>query len=376
VVLNQSFYAPTRLIFEGDLLLNLETAIAGRRWSLVTSASWCEKNLPKNLAGHLGEPVNIVGDVPSNPTENYLANLAVHNIGDVVVAVGGGSVLDAAKAVAAMAALGDHKHLLFEHLRTGTPLSEDLDIAPLICVPTTSGTGSEVTRWATIWGDDKIKYSLIDPKLYPEFSILAPELCVSMPEHITLSSGLDAVSHAMEAIWNRNHTPLSDQIACQALTVLRKNLGQCLHHGNDLAARTKVQIAATMAGLAMSTTQTALCHSISYPFTALFGMPHGFACSFTLGAVSRFNLAEDADRLLPIAEGLSVEAISDLPGEIETWLNELKLGRFLKKYVNLHQLDQMDENLFTRARAKNNIRNVDGATAKEIAREGIQMSIT
>ena len=374
--MSRSYYSPTRLIFDGDLLMNLKMAIAGRRWSLVTSGNWCEKNLPDNLAHHLGEPVSIIGNVPSNPTENFLEGLPVSNIGDVVVAIGGGSVLDAAKALVAMAALGDRKQLMSEHLRTGSPLPEDLDIAPLICVPTTSGTGSEVTRWATIWGADKIKYSLVDPKLYPEIAILVPELCASMPEEITLSSGLDAVSHAMEAIWNRNNTPLSDQLASQALKVLRKYLGCCLKHGDDLEVRTKVQVAATLAGLAMSTTQTALCHSISYPFTALFGMPHGFACSFTLGAVSRFNLAEDAERLLPIAEGLSVKAIDDLPDEIETWLRELEIGRFLKKYVNLHQIDQLDEKLITRARAKNNIRDVDGAMAKELAQQGIRMCIT
>jgi phosphonate metabolism-associated iron-containing alcohol dehydrogenase len=370
-----NYYSPTRMIFDGDLLENLEKAIAGRRWSVVTSAYWCEQNLPDKLKSRLGAPNNFVGDVPSNPTEFYLIGLPVNDIGEVVVAIGGGSVMDAAKTLAALEALNDKKHLLLEHLRTGSPFPDDLIVAPVICVPTTSGTGSEVTRWATIWGENKIKYSLTDPKLYPEFAVLSPELCVSMPEELTLSSGLDAVSHAMEAVWNRNHTPLSDQMARRALTILRKNLGRCLRQGDNLEARAQVQIAATLAGLAMSITQTALCHSISYPFTALFGMPHGLACSFTLGAVSRFNLVEDADRLLPIADGLSIEAIDDLPDAIEDWFGELELGRILRKYASLQQLDSLDENLITRSRAKNNIRDVGGAMAKELAKQGIRMCL-
>lgn len=371
-----SFYAPTRIISQGELLTNLEAVIDGRRWSLVTSASWCNQNLPDKLAGRIGRPVGIVGDVPPNPSETFITSLPSIDIGEVVVAVGGGSVMDAAKALVAIDALGTRKGLLIEHLRTETPLPTDLQIAPLICVPTTSGTGSEVTRWATIWGEDEVKYSLTDYKLYPEYAVLAPEMCVSMDDETTLSSGLDAVSHAMETVWNKNHTLLSDQMARAALNILYNNLGRCLKYADDLEARAQVQCAATMAGLAMGTTQTALCHSISYPFTSLFGMPHGLACSFTLGAVCRFNMETDANRLRPVADGLAVTAINELPDKIDAWLGELGLGRFVEKYVGLKHLDSLDENLITRARARNNIRNVDSATAKDLAQQGILSCIS
>ena len=136
--------------------------------------------------------------------------------------------MDAAKALVAASALGKKRSLLIEHLRLGTPLPTDLKMVPLICAPTTAGTGSEVTRWATIWGEANVKYSLAHNKLYPEFAILSPEMCVSMDYEVTLSSGLDAVSHAMEAIWNRNHTIFSDQMACAALTILYNYLERCL----------------------------------------------------------------------------------------------------------------------------------------------------
>jgi phosphonate metabolism-associated iron-containing alcohol dehydrogenase len=372
VVLSQIFHSPTRIYSDGDLLENLAAAIGDRKWSLVTSANWLRQKLPDKLGKALGNPVSIIGDVPSNPLESYVAGMPVGEIGEVIVAIGGGSVMDAAKGLTVVHSLNGDMQVLSDHLRKGNKLPVRLNPLPLICVPTTSGTGSEVTRWATIWGEDKIKYSLSDPRLYPEYAILASELCLSMPEEITLSSGLDAVSHSMEAVWNKNHTAFSDILAGRAISILRHNLVSVIRDPDDLPARTEVQLAATLAGLAMSTTQTALCHSISYPFTALFGMPHGLACSFTLGTVSRFNLVEDAERQRVIADAFDLVSIENLPDTIEEWLFDLGIGRFISKYIDAAEIDQLDENLITRARAKNNIREVDSKTAKEIAMKSFQ----
>ncbi len=372
MVLSRNFCAPGRIIFGGDLLENLARAMDGRPWSLVTNGHWMAQDIPDRLAGKLGPAISVIGNIPSNPTETVIKGMAERETGDVVIALGGGSVMDAAKAFAPLAALGPGGRHLDDHLRAGTPLPADLDPADIICVPTTSGTGSEVTRWATIWGDDKIKYSLMDPKLYPGYAILQPELCLTMGQEITLSSGLDAASHAMEAVWNRNHTPLSDQLAGAALGMLHQYLGRSVKDGDDLEARTQVQTAACMAGLAMSTTQTALCHSISYPFTSLFAMPHGLACSFTLGAVARFNLEADPLRLDLIVRALGAGSAEELPARINAWLAGLGLGKFLAGYVNLAHLEALDENLITRSRAGNNIRGVTGAAAKALARQGLQ----
>ena len=215
---------------------------------------------------------------------------------DWVVALGGGSVMDAAKGLVAIQALNDDIPKFNAHLREGKSLPDDFKPAPLICVPTTSGTGSEVTRWGTIWGDEKVKFSLTDPRLYPREAILDARLCLSMPRELTLATGLDALSHAMEAVWNNNHTPLSDRFAGDAIRGLRSNFLDALEKPDDLKVRREMQIAATLAGLAMGTTQTALAHSISYPFTALFGMPHGLACSFTLPALIKWVQQEKATR--------------------------------------------------------------------------------
>src|SRR6185503_20426788 len=115
----------------------------------------------------------------------------------------------------------------------GTALPASMAPRPLIAIPTTSGTGSEVTRWATIWGDDGIKFSLTDERLYPSHAILDPALCVSMPREATLASGLDALSHAMEAVWNNNHALLTDAFASAAIGALRRALGGVLREPGD-----------------------------------------------------------------------------------------------------------------------------------------------
>ena len=121
----------------------------------------------------------------------------------------------------------------------------------------------------------------------------------------------------------------------------------------------------------MGTTQTALAHSISYPFTAHFGMPHGFACSFTLPEVARYNSAVHPERLAPIAAGLSC-AISEIPSALESWFDELNLGHYLAGYVSPDVTDQFGDSLITPARAANNLRDVNGRTAQILARRSLE----
>ena len=164
----------------------------------------------------------------------------------------------------------------------------DLDVKPLISVPTTSGSGSEVARWGTIWGDDQIKYSVNDLALYPSDSILDPEFCVIMPKILSIATGLDALSHAIEAIWNVNATYLTDAIAQRSIRLLCTHLEQVLDSPSSVEVRRQIQVAATLSGMAMGVTQTAACHSISYPFTSRYDLPHGIACSFTLAEMASY----------------------------------------------------------------------------------------
>jgi alcohol dehydrogenase len=370
--LSRPFHCPVQVLTGRPYTEAITDLLAGKRWALATSAGWTRRGAVDAFRRTVGEPEAVIDAIPPNPRVADVRSLTelLPEV-DTVVALGGGSVIDAAKGLVGLQALKGDSAALMAHLRDGADLPEKFHPATIIAVPTTSGTGSEVTPWATIWGDDNVKFSFNHPTLYPSHAVLDPTLCASMPEDVTLSSGLDALSHAMESIWNNNNTPVSDELASRAIQTLRMSLRNAVENPQDIRLRSEIQVAALLSGLAMGTTQTALAHSISYPFTAHFGMPHGFACSFTLSEVARYNIAEDADRLTPIAVGMRCN-VDEIPDALDKWFADLDVGRHVLSYVSPDVTDQLGDNLITRARAANNLRSIDGAKAREIARTALE----
>ncbi len=368
MVLTHPFFNPTRIIEGHAFEEALFDVLQKRRWALVTSQGWIARGAVEKIISRCGKPISQYFNCDENPTTQTVLDVAaaVKNV-DVYVGLGGGSVIDALKGAAVLSALDNNMETFLSHLREGTSLPSDLPALPIIAIPTTSGTGSEVTPWATIWGERGIKHSVNNISIYPSHTILDPVLTTTMPSELTIATGLDALSHAMEAVWNRRHTALSDAMASQAITMIRVGLLNVLRNSNDLGARRHMQTASTIAGLAMGTTQTALAHSISYPFTSRFGVPHGLACSFTLGEIARYNMETDAKRLEPIASGMSCE-IEEIPTQLENWFDKLGVPELVLNYITPSVTDDLDDNLITRTRAANNIREVDGSKAREIAR--------
>jgi alcohol dehydrogenase class IV len=129
------------------------------------------------------------------------------------------------------------------------------------------------------------------------------------------------------------HSSLTDAMASQAIRLLKDNLINVVVNPDALEARQAVQTASMLAGLTMGTTQTALAHSISYPFTSQFLVPHGLACSFALAEIARYNMEEDPQRLLPIADGLGC-ALESVPEELESWFDQLDIASYLLGYVS------------------------------------------
>lgn len=372
MVLKRALWCPTRIHSGGHFRETLWDLLGKRRWTLVTSKGWRTRGIVDALSAGDNAPMKVIDAVPANPTLTDIEALAGPATSDVVVALGGGSVMDAAKGILAVHALRDSPDALRNHLVRGDAMPDGFIPKPLICIPTTSGTGSEITRWGTIWGDEKTKHSLVHPALYPTDAILDPRLCLSMPRELTLSSGLDALSHAMEAIWNVNNTPVSDHLAQHAIGALLVHLPEALEGREDVSLRQQVQLASLFAGLAMGITQTALAHSISYPFTAEHGMPHGFACSFTLPEVARYNLETHALRLNLIAQPFGCD-VADLPDRIASWMKARDIGRYVLRYARPEVVEGLGDNVITRTRAANNIRPADAATARSIARRSLEL---
>ena len=372
MVLKRPLHCPTKVMESEAFETTVGEIVDGRRWALVTSAFWNTSDKVARLIEAAGPPAVAVTDVKPNPVLSDVIVLADW-LGDaeLIVALGGGSVMDIAKAIAALNGMVDGEAILVAHLTEGAQLPDAMTPKPIVAVPTTSGTGSEVTPWGTIWGDDGIKFSVNDTKLYPSHAILDAHLCLTMPRDITLATGLDALSHAMESIWNQRHMALTDALATEAITIIRASLEKAITHPGELQTRASMQTAAIPSGLAMGTTQTALAHSISYPFTSRYGLPHGLACAFTLPEIARFNGETEPDRLAPIAAALGCP-IGAIPAELETWFDALGVGELLTRFVSPAVADELGDNLITRARAANNIRDVDGAMARRIARAALE----
>jgi len=295
------YFNPVRSVCGAGALASLPALLAGRRALLVTFPEARSLGLVERvemlLQGRLG---GVIDDVRPNPDvaevrAQYEAFWRDPEAAEVIVALGGGSAIDTAKALMVGTRSGRFDDLL-AGLTSGTAFVP-ANTKTLIAVPTTAGTGSEVTPWATLWDRGACKkYSLHLAQTWPSVALIDPELMLSLPASVTLHSGLDALSHALESIWNVNANPLSDTYAVAAVHEIFETLPRLMKRLDDLQLRARMALAALKAGMAFSNTRTALAHSISYEMTLRHGLPHGIACSFSLPMVLGRAMGQHADR--------------------------------------------------------------------------------
>jgi alcohol dehydrogenase len=292
---------PVDVRFGTGVFDKLGELVAGRPYALVTYGESVFDELARRAAALAGAPAATIRNIGPNPDfrtlENSCAALQSARSIALIVAIGGGSVIDAAKV---LAAAGDDFARVRRFLETGSG-EDGLQNLPIIAVPTTAGTGSEVTCWATVWDTDaKKKYSLSRPALYPVAALVDPLLTIDAPRGVTVSSGLDALSHALESIWNIHANPVSTALAEAAAREVLDVLPCLSADLRNVELRSRMARAALMAGLAFSNTRTALAHSLSYHLTLHHGTPHGIACSFSLPMVMRgaIGVSRDCDAAL------------------------------------------------------------------------------
>jgi alcohol dehydrogenase class IV len=262
--------------------------------------------------------------IPGEPTttevEQGLVALRAHG-GDCVVAIGGGSVLDTGKAVAIMAT---HPGRIPDYMGSDKFSRPRL---PLVAAATTAGTGSEVTRFTVITDPDtNVKMLITDNRLIPDVAIADPVLTHGCPRSVTASTGLDALTHAIEAYVSRRATPSSDLFALGAARQIGRWLERAWQDGADAAARGQVMIGALHAGIAFSNASVALVHGMSRPIGAYFHVPHGIANAMLLPVVLRWSLAAAPERYRDLAGavGLSVAGAPAAAGaRLADWVAEL-----------------------------------------------------
>lgn len=280
---------PVQIEFGVGCFDRLPSLIAGRAYALVTYDEPFFAELERKLQQLAGAPVLTVRDIAPNPDYGRLQKQtarfgALARQPDVIVALGGGSVIDSAKV---FAAAGGDFATVANYLETQKDPAR-LSSVPIIAVPTTAGTGSEVTCWGTVWDEaNGKKYSLARPSLYPSHAVVDPRLMLGKPRMLTISTGLDALSHALESLWNVNANPVSANHAVAAARSIIEVLPRLAGDLGDIELRSRMAMAALFAGLAFSNTKTAIAHNLSYPITLQHGVQHGLACSFTLPMILR-----------------------------------------------------------------------------------------
>ncbi|MET0520112.1 MAG: iron-containing alcohol dehydrogenase PsrA [Burkholderiaceae bacterium] len=298
-----NFHNPVSIEAGAGALARLPARLGARRALLIAFPEAPALGLIARVQALLGERLLAVHtDVQANPDVAWLAPMyeqlwRAPQQADCIIALGGGSTIDCAKAMLSATPSGRFDELLAQLDGSAPPPHGQPAPAhkALIAIPTTAGTGSEVTPWATIWEQARgRKHSLHLPWTWPEAALVDPELMLSLPRAATLASGLDALSHALEALWNVHRNPVSASLALSAAGAIIETLPALLQQLDSLPLRERLAVAALQAGLAFSNTRTALAHSLSYELTLAQGLPHGIACSFSLPHVMALALGRDA----------------------------------------------------------------------------------
>ena len=250
-----------------------------------------------------------------------------------VIGFGGGSSMDTAKLAAAMAATDQPLHDMYGvNNVSGTRL-------PLVLIPTTAGTGSEVTAISIVTTGETTKMGVVSPILYADLAILDAQLTLGLPPHVTAATGIDAMVHAIEAYTSKHKkNPISDMLAREALPLLANNIITACKESDNVQARSAMLLGALFAGQAFANSPVAAVHALAYPLGGIFHIPHGLSNALMLPHVMRFNVsaakhdyAELADIILPAIQGTSSEKADALIEKLELIMDTIQIQRKLRE---------------------------------------------
>jgi alcohol dehydrogenase len=311
-----NYTQPVDIVFGNGRIKELPSLIlegGGEKGILVTDPFFMNNGLAKKIIEMSeGKLSAVFSDVSPNPDVSEVDACAeiIRKEGiDFAVVLGGGSAMDCAKAAASVA-LTNESIKVFHG--TGVPIPEEH--LPLIAIPTTSGTGSEVTCVSVLTDHSNGKKSPIVSKgFYPVYALIDPVLTHSMPAHVTAGTGIDVLCHAIEGYWSRYHQPVCSALAIHAIELVFKYLPRACKEPTDKEAREKMSEASVIAGLAFTLPKTTASHACSFPLTNILKIPHGEACGLTIDWFLRINGQSDK-RVQDLAEKLgykSTDAMAD-----------------------------------------------------------------
>jgi len=265
---------------------------------------------------------------PTMPSVHEGADIYTSEKCDAIIGLGGGSPMDAAKAIGVKAT---HPGDIIQYTRRGGKPVQDI-VPPLILIPTTSGTGSEVTRFSVLTNvDEHIKMVIATPIIMSDVAIVDPAMTNSMPPGVTGPTGMDALTHAIESYISNKSTTLTETLALRAIELIGSNLRQAVANGENMDARANMILASMAAGMAFGNSSVGTVHAVAHALGGFFNVPHGVANAMMLPYVMRYNLIACPSKFEDIAVALgentngltemeaawkSVEAIERLSGDI------------------------------------------------------------
>jgi len=281
----------------------------------------------------------VCDEVTIEPTvtlfENLVGNLDLKKF-DSVLAVGGGSVIDVAKGLAIVAQFGGHIRDYSGLNKVPAPLERKI-----IAMPTTAGTGSEISD-GTVFIDEAIqsKFLVLSPFICPRVAITDPELTISMPPEITATSGVDALTHGIESYLSKDASVATRLFSIKAVELISSGLKTAYHNGENIDARETVQVGATMAMVAGMNAHMGLCHAMVMPICALYHMPHGQACGMVLPHVLAYNAEVAGEKVVDIFRAMRVmdgkgknDALNSAPYQmLESMLEEIRISARLRDF--------------------------------------------
>lgn len=352
-----NLFLPTEIRFGVGKIKEVFEIIGEKKTLLIIGGTSLRRaGVVKKFEEKLGDKLILSEGTPANPALEEIdrvTKIARDKKPEIIVGIGGGSVLDTAKCVSVLVSdQGGVVEYLKGERKIGKPI-------PYIAVPTTAGTGSEVTPWATVWDmTNKKKYSLSSPLMFPKFAIIDPELSVSLPKDQTASTGLDALCQAMESYWAKSTQLFSQTLAFEAIRMAFSNLSGAYENGKNLNYRCGMAQAALLAGIAFSQTRTTACHAISYPLTARFGIPHGVACALTLPTFFEYNSSTLSNNSLQdLLVALGVNSVVEGREKLRKLMESVGVNPKLSAWgVKKEDIDQITKESFTPGRADNNPR--------------------
>ncbi|MEM8771535.1 MAG: iron-containing alcohol dehydrogenase [Pseudomonadota bacterium] len=309
-----TFNTPPEIIFRTGASRDLGVLVSGRfkRPILLTDKGLIEAGLVEpalDAIDRAGLNVLLFDDVAADPPADKVkqaVNAARAHNADGVIALGGGSSMDTAKVVAVLMNSAQSLEDIY-----GTDMVKG-GRAPLICLPTTAGTGSEVTSISVITTEADEKVGIVDNALFPDMAILDPDLTMGLPRHVTAATGIDAMVHAIEAYTNiHRKNPVSDALAREALRLLAGNIVTACEKPGDKAAREAMLLGAMLAGQAFANSPVGAVHGLAYPLGGIFHIPHGLSNSLMLEPVLRFNASKANHHYAELGAAIGAEATCD-----------------------------------------------------------------